>query len=78
MITNIWNLIPVLVSKPRLGQKMKKRKKTSIGAEMHAQKLRASKKTYFNKRNCQSRQQNRMQQKVSRLRPLRIYQESQD
>lgn len=44
-ITNAWNLIPTLVSKPRLWQKMKKRNNTSYGAVMYAQKLCASKKS---------------------------------
>ena len=37
-----------------------------------------TKKSYFNKHNCQSGQQNTIQHKVSRLSPPRMYQKSQD
>ena len=73
MITTIWNLLPAWISKPRHQQK-KKRDKTSNNDGQCTIKLCANKKPSFNKRNYMLGQHNRMQHKVSRLCPPKLYQ----
>ena len=68
-----WDLLPKWNTMPLLQRQVKKQYKGSHGARKYSWNLRASKKSCFNKRNCKSGRHNRMQRKVSTLRPTSLY-----
>ena len=78
MITNAWNYIPPWIFKPRLWQRKKKEQQNKQWRWIVRSEALYKQKLYFDKLNCQSRQHNQMQHKVSRLCPTKVYQKSRD